>query len=740
VEEFQPFAASGRRTIVAIFVTFGLFAALSLGLSISATSRSQNRAKVVVLAARQRTLAERYVKEVLLVRAGEQADPATTAAALRDSARALLYGGVAPALAGDDDDTLVGAASGTVVRGQLFEEVRMVRDLSAFGGALLHHRPLGAVAMTGGEHITTSDPLQRLRVLGALTSVVALNVSRSIAAQTDGNINGLIVILVVLGVVGLLVSLLLAWGLIAITRRQTAHFRSLVTASSDLVVLLGAGGCRYASRSLSAMVGAPERELLGDGFEQFVHDSDRDALAHARLTGQPQSITLRVRNEAGEWRELEAHITDLRSDRHLRGVLVNARDVTERNRAVAELEAAHDKAVEASNMKSAFLANVSHEIRTPMNGVIGMNELLLDTELSAEQRACADQVARSGEQMLALINDILDVSKIEAGQLELDIADFDLHDTVRQACAVASVQAAKKGLDFDLAFAEDVPRRARGDARRVRQILLNLVSNSVKFTAGGKVGVSVSAVHSGDHDVVRVEVSDTGIGIDPGLVDEMFEPFTQADASTTRNYGGTGLGLAIVRELVELMGGSVGCESEIGAGSTFHFELPLAGSGYDSSPAGRNEGSGGGPVWASTPLVLVVEDSPVNQVVAVRTLERCGCVAEAVADGAQALDALARQDYDVVLMDCQMSGMDGYEAAAEIRRREGAGRRTPVIAMTALAMSGDIERCLAAGMDDYVSKPIRRHELVEALQRWLAPALEADAPDIVAPAERVRQG
>jgi PAS domain S-box-containing protein len=740
VQEFQPFAASGRRTIVAIFVTFGLFTALSLALSISATSRSQNRATVVVVAARQRTLAERYVKEVLLVLDGETADPAVTAAALKASARALVAGGVAPAMAGDDDDTRVSASTGTTVRGQLVEEARMVHDLSSVGAALLGHRPVTTVRPTGGEDVTTTDPLTRLRVLGALTSGIALNVSRSIAAQTDDNINSLIVILVVLGLVGLLVSLLLAWGLIAITRRQTAHFRSLVTASSDLVLLLGVGGCRYASRSLSVMVGAPERELLGNGFEHFVHDSDREALEHARLTGLPQSITLRVRNRAREWRELEAHITDLRSDRHLSGVLINARDVTERNRAVAELEAAHDKAVEASNMKSAFLANVSHEIRTPMNGVIGMNELLLDTELSDEQRAYADQVSRSGEQMLALINDILDVSKIEAGQLELDIADFDLHDTVHQACAVVSVQAASKGLDFDVMFAENVPRRARGDSRRVRQILLNLVSNSVKFTATGKVGVSVRAAHGGGRDVVRVEVNDTGIGIDPAIVDAMFEPFTQADASTTRNYGGTGLGLAIVRELVELMGGSVGCESEIGVGSSFYFELPLAQLGQPAGVTGASDGSAAGPSWPSPPLILVVDDSPVNQVVAMRTLERCGCEAEAVSDGAQALEALARHPYDVVLMDCQMSGMDGYEATAEIRRREGTGRHTPVIAMTALAMSGDIERCLAAGMDDYVSKPIRRQELVDALQRWVAPAADPAVTRGVGAAQRVRSG
>jgi PAS domain S-box-containing protein len=731
--EFQPFASSGRRTIIAIFVTFGLFSALSLSLSISATSGSQNRATVVVVAARQRTLAERYVKEVLLVRAGRTADPAMIASLLAASTHALLNGGVAPAVPGDDDDTAVGPAGGTVVRNQLFEEERLVRDLSAFGSALLAHRPLGSVPVAGGEHINTSDPLQRLRILGALTSVVALNVSRSIAAQADGNINSLLVMQVVLGVVGLLVSLLLAWGLMAITRRQTAHFRSLVTGSTDLVLLLGANGCRYASRSLSTMVGRPERELLRNGFEQFVHDDDRAALAQARRTGEPRVIQLRVRNEAGEWRELEAHVTDLRADRHLRGVLLNARDVTERNRAAAELEAAHDEAVEASNMKSAFLANVSHEIRTPMNGVLGMNELLLDTPLSGEQRDYAEQVARSGEQMLALINDILDVSKIEAGQLDLDIGDFDLRDAIEQACSVAAVQAATKGLGFDVAIADEVPRQAQGDSRRVRQVLLNLVTNAVKFTAEGSVAVRARVRQAPvEGELVRIEVTDTGIGIDPEIVEQMFEPFTQADASTTRHYGGTGLGLAIVRELVELMGGTVGCDSKPGAGSTFFFELPLAPAEADARPAGSREGaaSPAGSLWARRPAILVVEDSPVNQVVAVRTLERCGCDAEAVGNGQQALSALSRRAYDAVLMDCQMSGMDGYEATAELRRREAGGRRTPVIAMTALVMASDIERCLAVGMDDYVSKPIRREELVAALQRWIAPqeSAAAEAP------------
>jgi PAS domain S-box-containing protein len=409
-------------------------------------------------------------------------------------------------------------------------------------------------------------------------------------------------------------------------------------------------------------------------------------------------------------------------------------DVTARNQAASELAIARDAAVEASNMKSAFLANVSHEIRTPMNGVIGMTELLLETPLNDEQRGFAQQVSRSGEQMLVLINDILDISKLETGHVEIDIAAFDLHETIEQTCAVAGVQAVARGLHFEVQIAEDVPRRMRGDSRRLQQVLLNLVSNAVKFTAEGAVTVSVSATPQPPASAgIRVEVADSGVGIDPAGLARMFEAFTQADASTTRNYGGTGLGLAIARELVELMGGAIRAESELGHGSTFSFELgmeldlesteALAGNGR---PASAREASSGALLsWRSAPLLLVADDSPVNQIVAARALERCGCNAQLVDGGRAALRALASQRYDAVLMDCQMPDMDGYEATAELRRRELGVRHTPVIAITAHAMEGDRKRCLDAGMDDYVSKPMRHADLVEVLLRWIPSQDEA---------------
>jgi diguanylate cyclase (GGDEF)-like protein/PAS domain S-box-containing protein len=349
--KFKPFTARGRSTIVAILLTFALFSAGSVTLSVYATSRSQHRAEVVQVAARQRTLAERYVQEVLLTRAGARADPAYTASILRGSARALLGGGTAPAVNGDDDEIKLSASKGELVHAQLEQARRLVTDLTASGAALLAHRPIDAVPLTAHERVRAKNPVERLRALAALTSNVSLNAVGTIATAADDSISRLITTQVILGLAGLLASLLLAWALIATTRRQSAHFRSLVTSSTDLVLVFGEGGCRYVSKSVTDMLGCPEDDVLGNGLERFVHPDDQASTEAATSHGHHGEVLFRMRNRFGEWRHLEAHVTDLRDDRQIRGVVFNARDTTERVGLEAQLtrQAFHDGLTDLPN-------------------------------------------------------------------------------------------------------------------------------------------------------------------------------------------------------------------------------------------------------------------------------------------------------------------------------------------------------------------------------------------------------